>query len=119
MHAHARACGSVWVVSRQQIKRAAQEGIGMQHQQSITIIIHKEGLHTHGLCVVKPGIQEHHRHAAAMQVPHPGVRQAALVGWVAELGEVDARDATAPGAAAPCTHVDKACWRHGVIRFQG
>ena len=73
-----------------------------QAAQSITIIIHKEGLHTHGLCVVEPRVQEHQRHAAAMQVPHPGVCQAALVGWVADLGEVDARDATTARAATAC-----------------
>ena len=68
--------------------------------QSITV--KTKALHTHGLCVVEPGVQEHHRRAAAMQVPHPGVGQAALVGRVADLGEVDARDATAARAAAPC-----------------
>ena len=74
-----------------------------QAAQSITTIKTK-ALHTHGLGVVKPRVQKHQRHAAAMQVPHPGVCQAALVGWVADLGEVDARDATAARAAAPCPH---------------
>ena len=72
-----------------------------QAAQSITTIKTKT-LHTHGLGVVEPRVQKHQRHAAAMQVPHPGVCQAALVGWVADLGEVDARDATTARAAAAC-----------------